>query len=151
MKLMRWNPSPSRDLVTFHEELTRLFDDVFARGSNDYAPASSFVPALDVEETTDAFEVRVDLPGLSKDEVKVSITDGVLSIAGERRRSREHDSDNPNLRRTERIYGAFERRIELDAPVRADKVKATYRDGVLDVHVPKAEGARVHQIEVQGG
>jgi HSP20 family protein len=151
MKLMRWNPSPSRDLTTFHDEVSRVFDEVFARANPGYASNDGFTPALDVEETADAFVVSADLPGMSKNDVKVNIVDDVLTIRGERKRAREHGTSESSFRRVERVYGAFERRLVLDAPVRADKIKATYRDGVLEIHVPKADEARVHEIEVQGG
>lgn len=150
MKLVRWNPSPSRDLTTFQDEVTRLFDEVFARGGNGYLPSHDFVPALDVEETKESFVVHADLPGMTKDEIKINIADDVLTIRGERKRSREANPADGNLRRVERMYGAFERRVALDAPVQPDGVKAIYRDGVLEIQVPKAAEARVHEIEVQG-
>ena len=151
MKLMRGNPSPSRDVATFHDEVSRAFDEVFARSGNGHTPTQQFIPALDVEESAEAFLVRADLPGVSKQDVKVSFADDVLTIRGERKRAAADDSAKSNLRRVERTFGAFERRLALDALVRGDKVKATYRDGVLEVHVPKADEARVHEIEVQGG
>ena len=150
MKLMRWNPSPSRDLTTFQDEVNRLFNDVFAETGNGYTNRG-FAPALDVEETKDAFVIRADVPGVNKDDVKVSLADDLLTIRGERKRVREVGDENTQLRRVERAYGSFERRLAFDSPVRADKVKATYRDGVLEVTVPKADEARVHDIEVQGG
>ena len=150
MKLVRWNPSPSRDLTTFHDEVTRLFDEVLSQGAGFGSP-NAFVPALDVEETKEAFIVRADLPGMSREDIKVNLSDGMLSISGERRSSREVGDEKSALRRVERLYGAFERRIALETPVRNDKVSATYRDGVLEIQVPKAEEARVHEIEVKGG
>lgn len=149
MTLVRWNPRTGthRELVGIQDEVNRLFDSFFGSEVPRTGWEPAFRPALDVEETTEAFVVRTDLPGISQKDVKVSLMGETLTIRGERKN--EVTGKNGNARRVERLYGAFERSITLDAPVRADGVKATYRDGVLEVTVPKAEEARVREIEVQ--
>jgi HSP20 family protein len=104
---------------------------------------------VDIEETPDAFVLRADLPGMSQKDVKVVLTGDVLTLRGERKR--ETTKSEGTCHRCERVHGAFERTFTLTSPVRADQVKATYRDGVLEVLVPKAEEARVREIEVQVG
>jgi len=142
--LIRWSANPARDLLGIRDEVDRVFDSVFTRGDGGAWPAT-FAAPVDVEETKDEFLVRADLPGVSPKDVKVSVLGDVLTIRGERKR----ESQDRNLHRVERRYGSFERSFSLGVPVRADQVKASYRDGVLEIHVPKAEEAKVREIEVQ--
>ena len=149
MAITRWSPvtlSPTRDLLGIGE-FDRLFDGFFTRQPTrgDLAPA--FTPAVDVEETADEFVFKADLPGMSQKDVKVSLLADSLTIRGERRQ--ESEKKNGNTHRTERIYGAFERTFRFGTPVRSDKVHAHYRDGVLEIHVPKAEEAKLREVEVQ--
>ena len=146
MTIVRWSPAlrrPARDPLSFENEVDRLFDRLSFR--NDAVPL--FSPAVDIEETPEAFVLRVDLPGISQKDVKVSLTGDILSIRGERKD--ESVRKGGTYHRTERVYGAFERTFTLSTPVRTDGVRAQYRDGVLEVHVPKAEEARAREIEVQ--
>jgi HSP20 family protein len=137
--------TPVRDL--FGDEINRLLDGFLTRSPlrGDIAPA--FTPAVDIEETADEFVLKVDLPGMSQKDVKVSLTGDILTIRGERKP--ESDQKDGGVHRVERVYGSFERSFRLGTPVRNDKVKAQYRDGVLEIHVPKAEEAKVREIEVQ--
>lgn len=148
MAITRWSPltlSPARDL--WNEEITRLFDGFFTSRPwhGDLAPA--FTPAVDIVETADEFVFRADLPGVSQKDVKVNLLGDTLTIRGERKQ--ESETKNGGVHRTERIYGAFERRFKLGTPVRNDQVKAQYKDGVLEIHVPKAEEAKLREVEVQ--
>ena len=150
MAITRWNPvtlTPVRDLFGVRDEVDRLFDGFFTRGPlrGDIAPA--FTPAVDIEETADEFVVRADVPGMSQKDVKVSLVGDVLTIRGERKQ--ESDTRNGGMHRVERVQGSFERSFRLGTAVRNDKVKAQYRDGVLEIHVPKAEEAKVREIEVE--
>ena len=150
MAITRWNPvtlAPMRDQFGIEDDVNRLFDGFFTRGPlrGDIAPA--FTPAVDIEETADEFVLKVDLPGMSQKDVKVSLVGDILTIRGERKQ--ESDRKNGGMHRVERMYGSFERSFRLGAPVSNDKVKALYREGVLEIHVPKAEEAKVREIEVQ--
>jgi HSP20 family protein len=149
MAIIRWNPPapPLRDLLTMHEEMNRLFDGAFGRPSA--RAAFDFVPVVDIEETPEQFALRVDLPGVAQQDVKVHVMGDTLTIRGERRQA-VNEKDGSWLR-CERTYGTFERSFTLGAPVRADQVKATYKDGVLEVRVPKAEEARLREVEVKIG
>ena len=148
MALIRWNPSNSRELVDFQDEVGRLFDSFLSRSPLRFN-GMAFAPAADIEETPEDFVVRLDVPGVSQQDVKVSLMGDTLTVRGERKH--ETSRQNGNVHRSERSYGAFERTFVLGAPVRSEGVKATYRDGVLEVRVPKAEEARMREIEVQVG
>ena len=93
--------------------------------------------------------VRVDLPGVDQKDVKVSVVGDTLTIRGERKQ--DATQSEGNLHRVERVYGSFERTFTLGTSVRNDAVRATYRGGVLEVHVPKAEEAQAREIEIQVG
>jgi len=144
--LIRWSTNPARDLLGIRDEVDRLFDGMFQSRSNGNGTFNAMIaPPVDLEETREEFIVRADLPGVSQKDVKVSLLGDVLTIRGERKQ----ENQDRNLHRVERRYGSFERSFSLGVPVRADQVKASYRDGVLEIHVPKAEEAKVREIEVQ--
>jgi len=145
--LMPWSPLLSSRRDPFLREFDRLFDG-FAGG-----PALSnghrFDPAADIHETAEAYVIRLDLPGVAQKDVKVSILGDTLSIRGERKLEQVHEKENIHYR--ERRSGSFERTFALAAPVRPDQVRASYKDGVLEVTVPKAEEAKTREIEIQLG
>ena len=147
MTLMRWTPavSRSRDLVGIQDEVNRLFDGFFGRVPGHVE--GNFMPTVDIEETGEEFILRADLPGVPQKEVKVSLMGDTLTIRGVRKY--ETNGNQGTVHRVERVYGTFERSFTLGSPVRNDRVKATYRDGVLEVRVPKAEEAKQREIEVQ--
>ena len=151
MTLVRWAQplNPVQDLVTMQEEMNRLVDGVFNPASLRRSRSVAFTPVVDIEETPEAFVIHADLPGVSQKDVKVSLLGDTISIRGQRHAAT--DRNEANYLRVERVYGAFERSFTLGSPVRADQVKATYRDGVLEIHVPKAEEARMREIDVQVG
>jgi HSP20 family protein len=151
MAITRWSPTtlyPVRDPYSI-DEFNRMFDSLFTRGALQGDVAPMFTPAVDVEETADEFVIKVDLPGVSQKDVKVSTMGDTLTIRGERKQ--ESVRKEGSLHRSERIYGAFERSFRLATPVRSEQVKAQYRDGVLEVHVPKAEEAKLREVEIQVG
>jgi len=148
MTLIRWNPVRTRSLGDVRDEMERLFESIF-ESRPVAAPSDALAPPVDVEETAEGYLFRVDLPGMTQKDVKVSLVGDTLSLRGERKR--ESQSKQGNVHRTERVFGTFERSFTLPSPVRADQVKASYRDGVLEIHVPKAEEARVREIDVQVG
>lgn len=155
MKLVRLqNPSfqnwPAFGRLTdLRDEIDRLFDTTFG----DFAPAPSvfggWTPAVDLIETKDSVVVRVELPGMKRDDIEVTLHDGALNIAGERKA--EKKVEESGLHRSERFFGRFQRAVTLPAPVAADKVKADYKDGILTVTLPKTEEARPKQIAVSVG
>ena len=150
MTLMRWSPlSTSRELVGIQDEVNRLFDGFFQRGALRGDLPSTFAPAVDIEENAEGFVLRADLPGVSQQDVKVSLMGDTLTIRGERKA--ETNESKGNYHRIERVSGRFERVFTLGSPVRADQIQARYRDGVLEITVPKAEEAKLREIEVKVG
>ena len=148
MSLIRWNPSHvrARELDAFHDEVNRLFGDLWSPAGV-RAAHELFVPSTDIEETPELFILRLDVPGVSQKDVKVAILGDTLTIRGERKS--ETESKDSSVYRRERRFGSFERAFKLGRAVRADQVQASYRDGVLEVRVPKSEEARVREIEIQ--
>ncbi len=141
-ELSNW--SPLDRLASFRDEINRLFDaGVPARDSGLF---SGWTPALDLYDEKDRFLVSVELPGLAKDAISISLQDGMLTLSGERKHERE--GKEGETFRSERYFGKFQRSVTLPAAVDASKVKATYKDGVLLVDLPKAEEAKPKQIQV---
>jgi HSP20 family protein len=105
-----------------------------------------FVPALDIAEDSDSVTLTAELPGMSKDDLEVSIEDGVLTLRGEKKE--EQTSEGKNFHRVERRYGRFERRIQLPQNVDTEKIEATFQDGVLKLTMPKAAAAKARQIKI---
>jgi HSP20 family protein len=135
--LAKWDPF--RDLSTIEDEFDRLTGRAFSR--------SAWVPALDVRETEDLFEVTVDLPGMAPQDVSVTFESGVLTISGTRQFSREESQET--YHRIERSYGTFARQIKLPRTADTEKIEAAFDKGVLSVTVPKAEAAKPRTIEVK--
>jgi HSP20 family protein len=150
MSMIRWNPilgATTRDLATFQDEVHRLFDGFLQRSPLRGEVAQTFTPAVDIAETADEFVVSADLPGLSQKDVKVNLMGDTLTIRGERK----HESvrNDHNYHRLERTIGTFERSFTFGTPVKNEGIRAQYRDGVLEIRVPKAEEAKLREIEVQ--
>jgi HSP20 family protein len=110
-------------------------------------PQGAWRPAIDVTRRHDTLVVRADLPGLTPDEVKVEVEDGVLTVSGEHQEDRS-DSDGGRYVRRERRFGAFSRSIELPSGVDAQAIKAQTRDGVVEVIVPLPSGATTQKVEI---
>jgi HSP20 family protein len=123
-------------LTNLQDELERLFE----------SPLRAWTPALDVQEDKDNYSVSLELPGLKREDIQVTLNDGALVISGER--NSEKVAEGVEVHRQERFYGKFQRALSLSAPVAADKVKAQYKDGILTVTLPKTEEAKPKQIDV---
>lgn len=149
MQLTRFNPRRDNELSSLRTQVDRLFDDFFAPVPFRDQDLASMVPAVDVEENNDAYVFNVDLPGVDPKDTKITIHGDTLTIRGERKREDKQQKDNGTLHRYERIYGIFERSFVLGQPVKGDEVQATYKNGVLEIRVPKAEEAKQREIEVQ--
>jgi HSP20 family protein len=113
------------------------------------AGGTVWAPTVDIFESTDAYRVAMELPGLSADEVEITFLDGLLTVQGERRFPQ--DPAGEKVHRSERYYGAFRRSITLPNHVQADKIKASAQDGVLQILMPKAPEVRAKRIQVHVG
>ncbi|OGC90856.1 MAG: hypothetical protein A2W25_13060 [candidate division Zixibacteria bacterium RBG_16_53_22] len=144
MALIRWRPF--RDMYSLQDEINRMFDE-FSGGSLDRDDkVVRLVPAADVIENKDSFLVTAELPGIRKDEIKVTVQNNTLIISGEKKKESEDKGDT--WHRVERSYGAFTRSFELPAMVDSGKIKADFEDGVLTVELPKAEAAKPKEIMI---
>ena len=142
MTIVRW--SPMRDMLNIQDEMNRLFNN-FARSSESDRDVL-WSPMVDIFENEDEITVNVEIPGMGKDDVKISIQDNVLTLKGEKKQDKE--MKDKNFHRVERAYGTFERSFSLPSSIQTDKVKATTKDGVLTVTLPKAEESKPKEIDI---
>ena len=135
-----------RDPAGLQNEVERVFRDMLGVPDSP-ATAGAFAPALDVEETEDEFNLVVELPGVSPEDVDITLEESVLTISGERLFDEQKSMDS--FRRVERAYGRFHRAVRLPDRVAPDRVVADYKDGLLTISVPKAEESKPRRIEVR--
>jgi len=143
MQLTRWNPFIELDEI--QNRLNRLFVDKAVKTPND--AFADFMPAVDIQETDNEFIVKADLPDVKKEDVKVHLQDGVLAIEGERRLEKEETGKR--FHRMEREYGKFVRRFAMPIEIDPEKVRAEFKEGVLNVVLPKAPAAKPKVIDVK--
>ena len=153
MAMERWRPfgtvdrwEPFRNVSDIQGEVNRLFDAFLGRPMAGPSGTRTWLPPVDMHETKDELVLTVEVPGVREKDVTVSITGDLLSIKGERRWDDEV-KDRQYLH-MERATGQFERLVQLPMAVQVDKVKATYRDGVLQVTLPKAEELKPREIKI---
>jgi HSP20 family protein len=150
--LTRWQPQYAMWPATFgrltdlRDEIDRLFEEPLAELTRSSQLLSGWTPALDLFEDKDKVYVRVELPGMKKEEINLSMHNGSLSVSGERKS--EETFKDADVYRAERFFGRFQRTVTLPTAVAADKVKAEYKDGMLTVTLPKAEEAKPKHIEL---
>jgi HSP20 family protein len=147
MNLVRRDPF--RDLDAMVGRLNQVFGQPMLRTPFEEDGLSEWLPALDFEETDGEYVVKTDLPAVKREDVKVSIEDGVLAIEGERKQEKEEK--RKKFHRVERSYGKFVRRLTLPTDADAQKVSASFKDGVLNVHLPKSAAAKPRAIDVKVG
>lgn len=145
MKMMRWDPF--RELEDMSTRLNRFFGQMPARTAEEEGGFfADWAPAVDVEETDKEYLITADLPAVKKEDVKVGIQDGILTVQGERKLEKEEK--NKRFHRMERNYGKFVRRMSVPLDVDQQKVAADFKDGVLNVHLPKTNGTKPRSLEV---
>jgi HSP20 family protein len=106
-----------------------------------------WVPAVDLEETDGAYHLKAEMPGMKKEDVRISIVDNILTVSGEKKS--ETRTDKKKVHRLERNYGAFQRSFSLPARIQADRVEASFKEGVLEITVPKSEEAKPKEVEIK--
>lgn len=149
MTLVRWEPLVNRNpfvgLGILQHRMNKVFDELFSNDGHDRV--NDWSPHVDVTELDNSFEVAAELPGLSKEDVKVEVQDNILSISGEK--NANHEKKNRNLNISERCYGAFRRSFQLPSNVDATKINAEFTNGVLSITLPRVEEVKPKQIEVK--
>jgi len=133
-------------LFGLRDELDRLFESSFDDLASGSRLLNTWNPAVDLYEDKDNVIVKAEVPGLKKEEIQVSLHNGVLSISGERKS--EEKVDGAETHRSERFVGRFHRTVILPSEVKGDQVNAQYKDGILTITLPKAEEAKPRQIQV---
>lgn len=145
MSFIRCNTKQANSLNEFFNDENAFFGIPVRKVFND-ADRASWIPALEVQTDENNVYVRADLPGLKKEDISVTIDDNILTIKGERKFESEEKTKQYHI--TERSYGSFERNLNLGTNVDAANIKANYKEGVLDITIPKSEKAKAKQIEV---
>lgn len=148
MQLTRFNYSPLSDLQLLQRGMDRWFNQAVSRfwGDEGLETTSTFVPPVDIRETEDAIEFTAEVPGFERDQIDIRVDQGNLVLSGERKFDQETKEEN--FHRIERSYGKFQRTFALPSSVDAEKIKATLKNGVLHVTLPKSEKAKPRQIPV---
>lgn len=147
VRLRVWDPW--RDFGSLQERINKMFDDTMRSvptGDEELA-TGAWSPPVDIHETDDSFVVSADLPGLNKDDIEIGIEDNTLIIKGEKKFEEKVPRDK--YLRVERTYGEFVRSFSLPQNVDSTKIKATFRDGILDLTLPKKEEAKPKRIAVE--
>jgi HSP20 family protein len=145
MAITRWKPF--RDVVTVQDEMNRLFEDIFGhRPARVHWTNGDWNPSVDVTEDKESVVVKAEMPGMKKDDVKISVQDNVLTLKGEKKQEKEEKE--ADYHRIERSYGSFCRSFQLPTAVRTDRIKANYKDGVLSVTLPKTEEVKPKEIPI---
>jgi HSP20 family protein len=151
MNIQRYQRYPSTELSRAFDRLTTLREEMDGLFENSFRPFfavpgsfSTWSPAIDVYQDKDQFTVVAEVPGMKKEDLNLSLHNGVLTISGERKEEKKSEQGF----RSERFVGRFQRSINLPVSVDANRVKASYQDGLLKVVLPKSEEAKPKQIEV---
>ena len=152
--LEKWNPFKGSSLWDPIREMEEMQNRLFGRrlalkkdAGEEALTVAEWLPAVDIAEDDKEYTIKVELPGVNKEDVRVSVEGGVLSITGERKAEKEEK--NKKYHRIERSYGSFARSFTLPEGAAGDKVGAEFKDGVLRVHLPKDEAAKQKSIEVK--
>ncbi len=147
MSLVRWDPF--RELEDMSERLNRVFARPAMRNNagKENLTVADWMPVVDISESDGEYLIKAELPEIKKEDVKVTVEDGVLTIQGERRQEKEEKGKR--YHRVERSYGSFVRSFTLPESVDEGGVKAEYKDGVLNLHLPKSEKVKPKAIDVK--
>lgn len=146
MAVVKWDPF--RDLLSIQDRMNKLFEQTLSRSQVEegFAP-STWTPAVDIYETPEAIVLQADLPGLRREDIDIQIRDDTLTLRGERRFAK--DVHEESYLRIERAYGAFHRSFTLPATIQQEKIRAVFRDGILELTLPKAEEAKAKKIAIE--
>jgi len=147
MAFVRWNPE--RDLMPMREEMDRLLHRFLRQGDGEDETwrRGMWAPPVDLYETDEAFVLKAELPGFSKEDLQIEFHDHRLTLRGERQR--ETEAKEEQYHRLERAYGRFERAFQLPTTVDAEKIQASFKAGVLELRLPKSEVAKPKRIAIR--
>ncbi len=143
MPIVRWDPFS--DMIQFRDEVGRWFDSLDKRKEGQ--KTAVWAPDVDIKETDKEIRIKADLPGMKKEDIDISVDEDQLVIKGERRE--EEEKKDKDYVRIERSYGSFYRSFNIGVPVKSDQIKASYKKGVLELVLPKAEAKKPKKIEIE--
>jgi HSP20 family protein len=141
MTLIKYNPE--RSLISLPGTLNRFFKDF---GIDWESSDRVWSPTVDVTEDENGYDLKAELPGLEKKDIQISVKDDLLTVSGERKHEKEKES--ARFHRIERVYGKFQRSFRLPEDAKSDEIKASYKNGVLNLHIPKTEEKKPVEITV---
>ena len=145
MELVRWDQVEGVNRI--QSRINELFEDTFGRlRAQQTGAAGAWCPPVDILESKDSYLIRAELPGMKREGLKTEVNEGVLTLSGERQL--EEPATGVEYHRAERVAGKFSRSFYLPQTVKHDAIKATYRDGILEVQIPKADEAKPRQITI---
>jgi len=157
MAITRWEPfrglrrwDPFREMASLRREMDRLFGEYFGRvrGTEEEGLVTgTWAPAVDIYETDDKVVLKAELPGLKKEDIDIQIRDNTLTLKGEKKFEKEVKEEN--YHRVERAYGSFQRSFTLPSTIKQEGIEASFKDGVLEISLPKVEEAKPKQIKIQ--
>lgn len=146
MTLVRWDPF--RELESMSDRLNRVFArPTLSTSGREALTVADWMPTVDISETESEYLIKAELPEVKKEDVKVTVENGVLTLQGERRQEKEEKGKK--YHRVERSYGSFARSFTLPESVDEGAVKAEYKDGMLSLHLPKTEKVKPKSIDVK--
>ncbi|HEU4343592.1 MAG TPA: Hsp20/alpha crystallin family protein [Candidatus Binatia bacterium] len=145
MELVRWEQLEGVNSI--QSRMNELFEDTFSRRrAQQSAAAGVWCPPVDILESKDSYLIRAELPGMRSEDLKTEVNEGTLTLSGERKF--EEPANGVEYHRVERVAGKFSRSFYLPQTVKHDGIKATYRDGILEIQIPKADEAKPRQIVI---
>ena len=146
MAIVRWDPF--RDVAALQDRINRIFNESFGRSRDidDEVGLYDWSPPVDIYETADGIVLKIELPGIHKDDVSVEIKDNVLTLKGER--LLDPKIKDEHYYRKERNFGKFQRSFSLQDPISSDLIKASFKDGVLTIEIPRPEEEKPKKISV---
>lgn len=148
MTISKWDPF--RDLLSLQERMNRLFEESFSKvkyPADESVFSGTWIPPVDIYETEEEMVMKAEIPGMKKEDITIEVKDNILTLKGERKIQKNVKEEN--YHRLERNYGRFQRYFNLPFEVETDKIQAIYKDGVLEVTLPKAERIKPTQIEIK--
>jgi len=145
MELVRWEQAEGVNRI--QSRINELFEDALGRTrAQQSAAAGVWYPPVDILESKDSYLIRAELPGMRNEDLKTEVNEGILTLSGERKL--EEPASGVEYHRVERVTGKFSRSFHVPQTVNADGIKATYKDGILEVQVPKADEAKPRRIAI---
>ena len=144
MTIVRWRPI--RDVLSLQDDINHMFEDMWGAREGETQMMRSMPPA-DIVEDKEHYSVSLEVPGLKKEDIKVTLKENTLIISGEKKK--EAEEKDKTYHRVERSYGNFVRTFELPMEVNANKINAEFKDGILTITLPKSEESKPKEIQVQ--